>query len=597
MLVHTSWAADEPDCSQSAKAYQVFKTHCVRCHSGPNSEGGDFNILLRKDLIEGEGLVVPKDLTKSQVYARMVGNSMPPRQIPQRPTEEEIAMVKEWIEQDAPEFPIVKARKFIELTTVYQAIRDYLIEQNADDRPFLRFITLQQLHNNSKFTDQDLAIYKAALSKAVNSVSRGSEIVLPYPIDQSELFADRKGFLQGNVFVIDIRDYRWHENDVWSDLMRIYPYALSYASLPAEKARLEKLSEDVGQLTGDCTIPVIRADWFISNATRPPLYHHFLQIPDTLAELEREHGVDREVSFMEPKPEHVAYAGFSKSGVSAQNRHLERHSMNNAPGYMWISNDFAPDSGAANLTRFPLGPLNIFPDGRHPYTDNAFSQDGGEIIWTLPNGLQAYMLIDGQGHRINEGPIRVVNDPLETSGTPEIVNGVSCMACHKNGMIKFTDAIREGNAVFGDAEDKVKKLYPPQKTMDGLLQKDIDLYMASLKKVFKPYEEQLSRDFPCDNPKPIEDWIEPVGHVSRYHQNVYLDLQTIACELDIQNPDDVVKTIGAKNLKKLGLEQLLKPNGVISRAQWEAFRGKFRKGPSLMQELAREMRFIPVRPF
>ena len=48
---------------------------------------------------------------------------------------------------------------------------------------------------------------------------------------------------------------------------------------------------------------------------------------------------------------------------------------------------------------------NIFA---HPLD---FSQDGGEIIFNLPNGLQAYLIVDREGVRIDAAPISIVSEP------------------------------------------------------------------------------------------------------------------------------------------------------------------------------------------
>ena len=60
--------------------------------------------------------------------------------------------------------------------------------------------------------------------------------------------------------------------------------------------------------------------------------------------------------------------------------------------------------------------------------------------------MQGYLLADAKGNRINVGPTDIVRDRQEIIGTPEIVNGLSCMACHKQGMIReyFSDDVRLG---------------------------------------------------------------------------------------------------------------------------------------------------------
>src|SRR5206468_705155 len=109
-------------------------------------------------------------------------------------------------------------------------------------------------------------------------------------------------------------------------------------------------------------------------------------------------GVDVAGEFLDPRPERIARAGFPRSGVSGQNRMVERHDAHGTSGsaYYWKSYDFKPANGRGKLTRFPLGPLDLFEKGRHPYANQAFAHDGGEIIFGLPNGLQAYLLVDGQ---------------------------------------------------------------------------------------------------------------------------------------------------------------------------------------------------------
>ena len=36
----------------AVRARGVLKQHCLRCHSGEGSEGGDFNVLSQKDLLD-----------------------------------------------------------------------------------------------------------------------------------------------------------------------------------------------------------------------------------------------------------------------------------------------------------------------------------------------------------------------------------------------------------------------------------------------------------------------------------------------------------------------------------------------------------------
>ena len=69
------------------------------------------------------------------------------------------------------------------------------------------------------------------------------------------------------------------------------------------------------------------------------------------------------------------------------------------PGY-----DAAASGGRRNFANFPVGPSDA--PNKKP-TGGAFEFDGGEIIFSLPNGLQAYMLANAEGARIDVGPTTI----------------------------------------------------------------------------------------------------------------------------------------------------------------------------------------------
>src|SRR4030095_11213360 len=112
------------------------------------------------------------------------------------------------------------------------------------------------------------------------------------------------------LFRIDLRDYLWTEA-LWRRALADYPYALI---LPA--------SDRIARLSGE--IPAyVRGDWFVAAASTPPLYHELLGLPLSVAELERRLGVDTARHLAEEK--NVIRAGVRSSGVSQNNRALERH--------------------------------------------------------------------------------------------------------------------------------------------------------------------------------------------------------------------------------------------------------------------------------
>src|SRR5207245_10560041 len=110
-------------------------------------------------------------------------------------------------------------------------------------------------------------------------------------------------------------------------------------------------------------------------------------------------------------PEPVARTGFIGSGISRNNRVLERHDAMNGPYWRTYDFDAIPQNlvdrdillaDRRNLFAYPLGP---------GFGDNVFQHAGGEAIFALPNGLHGYILINANNVRLDKGPIAIVSDP------------------------------------------------------------------------------------------------------------------------------------------------------------------------------------------
>jgi serine/threonine-protein kinase len=558
-------AASDPK-ALALEARTVLKTYCLRCHHGEGSEGGDFDALKAESLTASRDpdkpYVVPGKPAESFLFQRLAlrkqgQGDMPPRAVRERPSDADKEAVRKWIEAGAPPFPTEAGRPRVGVREVLTAIRDDLRQADPEERPSLRYFTLNHLHNNPKVPDADLAVYRAALAKAINHLSWKPNIVVPRAVDREQ-----------TVFAVDVRKLDWDKDDLWREVLRAYPYGLRHGT--ARDRDLQKLDDDVAQLTG-CDLPYVRADWFAATATRPPLYHTLLRLPKTAGELERLLDVDVQANFRRAE---LTRAGFAQSGVSGQNRLVERHAARY--GAYWKSYDFKEDNRRGNLPRLPLGPA--FKD--NPFADQAFVQDGGEIIFNLPNGLQGYLLVNGKDERIDAGPTEVVSDSERTSGTPAVITGISCMACHKHGMIAFKDQVRDGTAVAGDARRKVQRLYPPAPEMDEKLREDGDRFLRALEKATGPFLR-----VGADRGRPVKEFAEPVGEIGRLYRLVDLDLAAAACELDVEKPDDLRALIGAsKGLRELGLAPLLQEGGAVKRADWEHV-----GATSLMQRAAREI--------
>lgn len=562
LLGTLSARADDQPLDLASQARDVLQRHCHRCHRGPGSRGGEFDVLNANTLTKRSGdlepPVVPGRPAESALLRRVQKDGdMPPPSVRERPTRTEIEVLERWIAAGAGQARAERPRSVVVLRDVLSAIAADLRAADPQDWPYLRYVTLVNLHNHPARTDDDLRLARAAVAKAVNSLSWRPRLLVPRVVDEA-----------GTVLAIDLRDLGWEREEHWEAIRRAYPYALSYGTHPDQELR--KLDNDLRALSGD-RLTHVRGDWLIATATRPPLYHQLLGLPSTAGELERRLGVDLAGNFFRDR---LVRAGFEKSGVSGQNRLVERHDA--LHGAYWKSYDFQAGTPRGGLVRFPLGPRNL-GSRRHPFPEQAFEHAGGEIIFNLPNGLQGYLLVDGEDRRIDAGPEEVVSDDLRTAGTGAVVNGLSCIACHKQGMIPFRDTVRMGTAVEGRAREKVERLHVEAAEMERLLSEDRRRFRTAEEHVIRPFLERGSES------------VETIGPMARRHLTDDLDRTAVACELGLRDANELIARLGEEGLRALGLGALLEPDGVVKRADWETGRSA-----SLMQRTAVRLGATPV---
>ena len=389
------------------------------------------------------GTVVPGNPNASELYKRLLGPTesgvqMPFNQ-PQLPAQS-IDTIRRWIFAGAPDWAAVSTsdRRLISPSEVLTAIDTHVSALSPFDRPLARYFTMTHLYNAGVAADI-LEEYRKALAKLVNSLSWGLDIVNPEPID-----------LQQTIFYIDLRHYEWAVNDAWTKIEESYPYHISFDA-PAQLALRHQLGRLQTQMK--CDIPSVHIDWFIATASGPPLYNELLSLPLTDRELEKKLDVDVVGNLMNARGIRVWRAGFNNSGVSTNNRVVERHTSRY--GAYWKSYDFAGSVGTQNVFVNPF----------------AFTHDGGEIIFNLPNGLQAYFLVDAAGFRLDEAPINIVSNPAASD--PRVRNGISCIGCHTEGMKTFEDQVRsviESNPNPTYNKSHALQLYVEKSEMDALVQ-------------------------------------------------------------------------------------------------------------------------------
>ncbi len=500
-------------------AYAIFEGSCLICH-GPDGAYRETLLIDRPSLVANQ-TVVPGNPDSSEFYKRLLGptdrGAQMPLGQPQLSTAA-IDTIRRWIQIGAPDWTSTTAplRRFVPPSEVLKAIDAHVNTISPFDRPFARYFTMTHLYNAGAPSDI-LDEYRKALAKLVNSLSWGLAIVNPQPIDP-----------QQTIFYIDLRHYEWDRNAGWAAIEQVYPYHIEFNS-PTQTALRNQLSRL--QTTLSTVVPSVNADWFIATAASPPLYNALLSLPETDLELENRLEVDVANNILTAPGLRVSRAGFVNSGVSNHNRVVERH--NSRYGAYWKSYDFAGSVGTQNIFTHPL----------------AFTHDGGEIIFNLPNGLQGYYLVDGTGLRLDEAPISIVSNPAASD--PTVRNGLSCIGCHTEGMKEVTDQVRA--VIESDTRPSYNKahalqLYVEKSEMDALVNSDMARYQRAL--------QSTGGD--------IDD-IEPV---SRFHEAFHspLDLSYAAASVGLESHVFLSKIQENAGLQSAGL--LVLDGGQIKRDTW-----------------------------
>ena len=117
LIPSVTWSADGDENRDLAqRAHTILRAHCYKCH-GIKFEVPQFNVMDRESLVAARpnelSFVVPGDAETSLVWQRMgVDLDMPPNKIKERPSDDEIATIKAWIEAGG-DFPQTNDRPFI----------------------------------------------------------------------------------------------------------------------------------------------------------------------------------------------------------------------------------------------------------------------------------------------------------------------------------------------------------------------------------------------------------------------------------------------------------------------------------------------------
>ena len=274
---------------------------------------------------------------------------------------------------------------------------------------------------------------------------------------------------------------------------------------------------------------------FIATASTPPLYHDLLSLPLTDRDLETRLEVDVARNLINAPGVRVWRAGFNNSGVSNNNRVVERHTSRY--GAYWKSYDFAGSVGKQNILTNPL----------------SFTHDGGEAIFNLPNGLQGYYLVNASGFRLNHAPINIVSNPAASD--PTVRNGISCIGCHTEGMKTLEDEVRpvlESNPNPNYNKAQALRLYVEKSDMDALVGKDMEKYRAALAATGGVF-----------------GGVEPV---SRFHEAFHapIDAAYAAAVVGLETETFLERVRENTGLQNVGLLALEVESGSVNRDTWKS---------------------------
>ncbi len=455
VLVAPAFAAAADTVAQ--KALDVLKAHCYRCHGEAGNVEGGMNFVTDLERLVARKKVIPGKPDESPIWKRVAAGTMPPPDSKAKPSDVDKAALKAWIVAGAKPLQPGAKREFISQARSNELVLADLEKVERRSRRFQRYFTLAHLHN-AGLGDDELRTYRNALSKLINSLSWHPKVRNPEPIDPL-----------GTIFRIDLRWYMWDATN-WNRVLQDYPYGVLDDGVTARVLSVFTATK----------IPVIRADWFVATASRAPIYQDLLQLPGNLADLERQLRVDANLNIAQERVMRVAFNG---SGISKNNRILERHDA--VHGYYWRTYDFeevpqnllergvqAPDR--RNVFAYPLGPGSV---------ENTFLHAGGEAIFSLPNGLQGYYIMNAVNTRLDKAPTAIVSDPKRPDKAVEL--GLSCMGCHIPGIHAKADQVREHleknpKGVSKADADIALALYPPKEKSLAQMEEDAKRFQTAL---------------------------------------------------------------------------------------------------------------------
>lgn len=519
------------------KAKSFLQNYCWSCHGEGITEGGLSNIADLKSLIKND-YITPYSLEKSYLWQRVSLGEMPPEEVSKRPSTQELAELKSWIESGAvvsqdssPSVP----------ENLGQAIWEDCQKINPSEKIFTRYFYFG--HLKGEIDESYWKELKPALEFVLNHLSLQKEMVLLDPVN-TDL----------GLYRLNLRKLGW-KNENWRTIEAQYPL-----TLPSSFNHFRNILAEIRTKNF-----VLFGDWAIKHLSSSPLYEELLfqgqfsldlRAPNFLTALEQALGLSRQELYQQMK---VVGAGTLSSGVAInKNRIIARMEIPRGlfkGNYYWISYDFSQGVGRQNIFASPLGPFEL----AGVRSELIFEAAGSEVIFSLPNGLQGYAIANNQGQYLPAAPINIVADPKRADKT--VKAAVSCMQCHAEGIIPKSDQVRERISHLNQVEQKYfDSFYIEQEKFHSLQLADAQKFQKAAQafgnfsrdghpvgRFFNDYEKplrssQIARYFFLD-PIIFEQKIRALVAQSRFNRFRPLAEKSVSRDFFEQNYQDLFRAL------------------------------------------------------
>jgi mono/diheme cytochrome c family protein len=384
------------DSEMPADVLAVLQGRCAGCHTYGQADPAGWGSVLDVSRMIDADIIVPGNPDASRLIDRVaVAGDMPPRG--ERVPSDDVALLRKWISD--------MKRNAANPPTDTDILDEIAVDQLRlrDRSSDYRYVSFAHFMGEGR-TDKEMEAVRQVFTFVMNSLSRRGQVVDLPTIDQDK-----------SIFRIRLSDLGWSEA-LWDTLTSFYPYCLRSDAAAHESLYAQLRTE----------APVVRGDWLLATATKSPLYETLIDLPANLDDLAARLGINIDNDINHPglaEPDNLLRIGFRRSGVALHNRMIERH-LGAAGQSLWVSYDFASNEGTSDVLANPLGPA---ARDQQKFVHN-FEHAGGMVIFTMPSGLQGYMVVNAAGDRLAEVPLNIARDPRRRNGAVD--NALSCFGCH-----------------------------------------------------------------------------------------------------------------------------------------------------------------------